>query len=213
MQKNCSKCSILKPEQDFVKKTNVCKSCRKIHMQKYYEKNKEEIKSTQLKYYNSNKEKIKCYYLENKNDINKKSSEYYKTNKQKISKRKRQYEKKRLKEDSLYKLSYNIRRNISISIKGRGYTKKSKTTDILGCSFQQFKEHIEKQFKPWMNWSNKGKYNGQLDFGWDLDHIIPLQTAKNEEDIIRLNHYTNFQPLCSKLNRDILKGRIKPLSS
>jgi hypothetical protein len=30
---------------------------------------------------------------------------------------------------------------------------------------------------------------------WHLDHIIPLATATTEEDVIRLNHYTNFQPL------------------
>jgi len=38
---------------------------------------------------------------------------------------------------------------------------------------------------------------------WDIDHIIPLQTASCEEDIVRLNHYSNLQPLCSKLNREI----------
>ena len=38
-----------------------------------------------------------------------------------------------------------------------------------------------------MNWDNAGK--------WHLDHIIPISSAKNEEDIIKLNHYTNFQPL------------------
>lgn len=35
---------------------------------------------------------------------------------------------------------------------------------------------------------------------WHLDHIIPLASAINEEDIIKLNHYTNFQPLWSKEN-------------
>ena len=30
---------------------------------------------------------------------------------------------------------------------------------------------------------------------WHLDHIIPLAIAKTEEEIIKLNHYTNFQPL------------------
>ena len=39
--------------------------------------------------------------------------------------------------------------------------------------------------------------------GWDIDHIEPLANATCEEDIIRLNHYTNLRPLCSKVNRDI----------
>lgn len=38
-----------------------------------------------------------------------------------------------------------------------------------------------------MSFDNQGE--------WHLDHIIPLATAETEEEIIRLNHYTNFQPL------------------
>ena len=57
-----------------------------------------------------------------------------------------------------------------------------------------------------MTWDNKGLYNGELNHGWDLDHIIPIDTAITEEDVIRLNHYTNLQPLCSKINRDIKKN-------
>lgn len=43
---------------------------------------------------------------------------------------------------------------------------------------------------------------------WDLDHIVPKSTAKTIEDVIKLNHYTNFQPLCSHINRDIKKNRL-----
>ena len=59
-----------------------------------------------------------------------------------------------------------------------------------------------------MNWDNYGKYNGQTDFGWDIDHIIPLDTAQTIEEIIKLNHHTNLQPLCSKVNRDIKRNKI-----
>ena len=59
-----------------------------------------------------------------------------------------------------------------------------------------------------MTWENKGLYNGELNYGWDIDHIIPLSSAETEEDIIRLNHYSNLQPLCSKINRDIKKGKL-----
>lgn len=54
-----------------------------------------------------------------------------------------------------------------------------------------------------MSWDNYGKYNGELNFGWDIDHIKPLCLAKTKEEVINLNHYTNLQPLCSKINRDI----------
>lgn len=53
-----------------------------------------------------------------------------------------------------------------------------------------------------MTWENKGLYSGELNYGWDIDHIIPLSTAKTEEDVIKLNHYTNLKPLYSKINTD-----------
>jgi len=59
-----------------------------------------------------------------------------------------------------------------------------------------------------MNWDNHGLYNGELNYGWDVDHIIPISSAKTEEDIYKLNHFSNFQPLCSKVNRDIKKAKL-----
>lgn len=39
-----------------------------------------------------------------------------------------------------------------------------------------------------MFWNNHGTY-------WHLDHIIPISWAKSEEEVYKLNHYTNYQPL------------------
>ena len=60
-----------------------------------------------------------------------------------------------------------------------------------------------------MTWENYGLYNGELNYGWDIDHIIPQSYGNTEEEIIKLNHYTNLQPLCSKVNRDIKRNLIK----
>jgi hypothetical protein len=95
----------------------------------------------------------------------------------------------------------NIRSLIGISIRNYGYYKSTKTTNILGCDVEYFKRYLESKFEQWMNWENYGKYNGELNYGWDIDHIIPISSAKNEEELIKLNHYTNLQPLCSKNNR------------
>jgi hypothetical protein len=59
-----------------------------------------------------------------------------------------------------------------------------------------------------MTWDNYGLYNGELNYGWDVDHIIPLSSVKTEEELIKLNHYTNLQPLCSKINRYIKRVKI-----
>ena len=105
----------------------------------------------------------------------------------------------------------NIRRDISNSFKRNGYKKTSKTCEILGCTFEEFKTHIENQFEPWMNWSNYGNWNGipeTINSAWDIDHIVPLCTAKSVEDIIHLNHYTNLQPLCSYENRFVKRDNL-----
>lgn len=59
-----------------------------------------------------------------------------------------------------------------------------------------------------MNWNNYGLYNGEFNYGWDIDHIIPSSSAKCEKDAYKLSHYTNLQPLCSKINRDVKKDFI-----
>ena len=59
-----------------------------------------------------------------------------------------------------------------------------------------------------MNWDNYGLYNGEEKYGWDLDHIVPLSSAECEGDIYRLNHYSNIQPLCSYVNRDVKRDNM-----
>lgn len=110
---------------------------------------------------------------------------------------------------TLPKLASNIRCSVRNSLNKNGFSKKSKTELIIGMDFKSFKEYLESKFEPWMNWDNYGKYNGELNFGWDIDHIIPISSAKSEDEVIKLNHYTNLQPLCSKYNRYIKKNIIQ----
>jgi len=92
---------------------------------------------------------------------------------------------------------------ISESLKSIGSKKNNTTINIIGCSIEYLKLYLESKFEPWMTWENYGKYNGQFNYGWDIDHKIPLSSGKTEEEIIELNHYTNLQPLCSYVNRYI----------
>lgn len=159
----------------------------KIKRREKYLINKEKISDKCKEYRLKNSDKIKLaknkYYLENKEAISIKGKQYKLTNKDNRNKRERE----RRETDSLHKLKCNIRGLIGGSIRKQGYSKDSRTCEILGCSFEEFKIHLENKFTEGMNWDNAGK--------WHLDHIIPISSAKNEEDIIKLNHYTNFQPL------------------
>lgn len=208
MENTCIKCNECKSIDLFIKGKNTCKLCWSKERKLYYKQNKEKLLTQQKEYQKLNIDKIKQYIDNNKDIINNRNKEYYIQNKTKINQQKTIYHNKKMKTDSLYKLTYNIRRNIGISIKNKGYTKKSRTHEILGCTFEEFKNHIEFKFEDWMTWDNKGLYNGTKNYGWDIDHIIPLSTTKCENDIIKLNHYTNLQPLCSYINRDVKKNNL-----
>lgn len=107
-----------------------------------------------------------------------------------------------MKKDPVYKMSKKIRNLIGLTFKNKGFTKKTKTYIILGCSFGEYKAHIEAKFEPWMNWTNYGPYIPDSERTWNIDHIIPIASANTEDEVIKLNHYTNLRPLCSKENLD-----------
>lgn len=100
------------------------------------------------------------------------------------------YQKQRKRNDNLFKFKSSIRSLISNSFnrkKNNLWTKKSKSEKILGCTLEEFRCFIENKFSENMSFDNYGE--------WHLDHIKPLALAKSEEDVVSLNHYTNFQPL------------------
>lgn len=183
MNKICTLCGIEKNIDLFHKskktkdgKMHNCAECNKERARKYNKENKDVIS-----------EKQKIYRKNNRDYFNLKNKEWNKK-----TKNASKYQKNRLINDDFFRFKNRLRTLIRNSIKKYKYSKKSKTFNILGCSFEEFKVYIENQFKEGMNWGNHGK--------WHFDHIIPLATAKTEEDIIKLNHYTNFQPLWAKDN-------------
>lgn len=136
------------------------------------------------RYREKNKEKIK---------------EWRKNNRTKIREQQRKYNSK----DPLFKVKRSVRRAIHKHIKKRGYTKKAKSFKILGCPFDVFKQYIERQFTKGMTWDNYGD--------WHLDHIIPMASATTEEEVLKLNHYTNFQPLWAEDNLKKSDKIIEPI--
>jgi hypothetical protein len=196
--KKCVKCNIEKKLKDYGKDKSTpdglrysCIICTKEYQKNYNAqyrlKNKEKITEKAKKYYIKNSDKLKLKIKEyNYNNIEKRK-DYLEKTKEIRNKKTNEYIKNKKKINPLFKLSCNIRNLIGISIKNNGYTKKSKTNKYLGCSFEEFKIYLEKQFTEGMTWESQGK--------WHLDHIYPVSLAKNEDELIKLNHYTNFQPL------------------
>jgi hypothetical protein len=105
---------------------------------------------------------------------------------------------KAYRENIHFRLSTLIRTRLRTAI-SNSY-RKSKTSELLGCSIQQLKEHLEKQFKPGMNWKNNNVH------GWHIDHKIPVSKfdLRKKEEQKKCFHYTNLQPLWCKDN--LIKG-------
>ena len=110
----------------------------------------------------------------------------------KTNKRKENSKKRREIREVEFKLKRRIRSVIRHSFKRKGYRKNSQSEIILGINYEGLKKHFESLFQEGMNWDNMGL--------WHIDHIIPLSIGKNEQEIIKLCHYTNLQPLWEKDN-------------
>lgn len=166
------------------------------------EKNKDKVKILNSK--RKGKYKKINFTKEQKDRMAYIQKEWRKNNKDHINQRNKNYIKKRKETDPLFKLKCNIKRVINSSIKNKGYTKESRTHEILGCSYEDFKIHLESKFESWMNWDNYGNPKDGLyepNKTWDIDHIKPISSFNTEKELLELNHYTNLQPLCSYQNR------------
>jgi hypothetical protein len=195
--KNCNKCKEVKPYEFFSKYKpckdgyqTTCKKCMVQIVKKYNSQNKEKINEYQNQYQ-------KEYRKENKEKNKEYNKKYQKENRKKINEYYKSYRKNRIQNDSLFRFSSYTRTLIKGSFKRNNkFKKNTKTENILGCTIEEFRNYIEIKFTKKMTFENYGE--------WHLDHIIPISSAQTEEEVIRLNHYTNFQPMWAKEN--ISKG-------
>jgi hypothetical protein len=133
--------------------------------------------------------KEKKYREQNPEKVKLRRKKYYNNNKIKHN----DYFTSHRNENFLFKLTDNVRRRLNFFLRKKNITKRNSTFLIIGCSPEFLKEYIEKKFTNGMSWNKLGKEI-------HIDHIIPLSSAKNEEEVYKLCHYTNLQPLWSKDN-------------
>ncbi len=182
MGRVCKKCSIEKNLEDFKKSKAcslgyryTCKKCTNILNKKFFVDKEKRLESPR-RYHRNNKEKIKILVKKRiEKDIDRHRE------------KRNLYERTKRKNDLLFRLMGSARARIRGSIKEKGFRKNTKAINLLGCKADILKTHLELKFKDGMNWENYGK--------WHIDHIIPLASAKTEEEIYKLCHYTNLQPL------------------
>lgn len=130
-----------------------------------------ECRSIECKTYrDKNLDKAKNY-----RDVNKE-----KLNKQRIERRAK---------DINYRLRCRLRSRLCNAIKND--FKSGSAVSDLGCTIDEFKIYIEKQFKDGMSWENWSKYT------WHLDHKTPLASfdLSDRQQLLKAVHYSNMQPL------------------
>jgi hypothetical protein len=192
----CTKCKIEKQVADFYKdqrrKTGLQANCKKCFNERTVKYNREFRKNNRELVRAWGRKNSKDDYRRRKDTIVIASKEYYEKNKDQLNKKKVEYTRKKRKTDTLYRTRCLLGSRTLKALKGIGFKKSNTTEEMLGCSYENFLKHLESLFSKGMTWENQGK--------WHIDHIVPLSSAKNEEELIKLCHYTNTQPLWAKDN-------------
>lgn len=194
IESTCNKCGVTKPISEFYKGSILkCGECEKERQRIYRLDHPIKVNSTKKKYRENNTVKIKeGRKIYRKNNPNKG----------------REYSKLRRKKDPFYRAIHNLRNRTTRYLKQIGVKKDSPMFKMIGCTPEEFRKYLENRFLEGMSWDNYGFYV------WHIDHIIPISSAKTIEDIKRLCHYTNFQPLWAednlkKSNQITTEGRLK----
>lgn len=199
--KQCKKCkkekSILLFNLSRTNKFGVscwCKECESKIRKKRVKDNPEKEKERHKRYQEKHKDKVKEYYLQyyskNKDKYARRNKQWANNNRDKL----REHEKYRRKHDPLFRIKQSLRKRLHDALKGKN--KSASTLTLLGCSIEEFKKHLEKQFTKDMSWDNYGYY------GWHIDHIKPCDSfdLTIEEEQRKCFHYSNMQPLWAKDN-------------
>lgn len=224
LMKQCNKCGEVKALTEYYKQPGskdglktTCKICKKEYYQFHKERFKTQAKKQTKEYHQQWKisrgeqwkEYVRKYEFDNKEKIQKYHQQYDKNylhpDKDKKRMNQNKWAKIKRSTDPKYKLRCYLSTRLH-EILGGGRSRR--TLEILGCSPEELIQHLESQFQPWMTWENMGGRSVSTpNTTWDIDHIIPLSSAQTEEDVYRLSHYTNLQPLCSYHNRFIKRDK------
>ena len=182
-----------------------------------YQLKREYYKDKANRYYHENKEQVleknREYNKENAEHLKKKANEYRAANPNKPRAWNKKYRdgnkakiidklRERRRNDPMLRLRDAIRGSIRAYL-GSKKTRRGSTFEIVGCTPDFLRGHLEKQFKDGMTWENYGPY-------WHVDHRIPLASGNSPEEIMGLSHWTNLQPLTAFEN--ISKGAKIPVA-
>ena len=159
----------------------------------YYRRNRERILHKKREYYVQKRHIIDAWRKCNAKKLSADNSRWHRENRDRVRGRKRQ-ESRRRRDRVNDRIAYRFRRRIRRSVKNGG-VKPAKSVVLLGCSFDEFREYLERQFRRCMTWKNYGR-------AWHIDHIIPCSAfdLTRPEHVRQCFHFTNLRPLWARAN-------------
>ncbi len=177
----CNRCNKVKSISEYRKPSinkcgtkGICRECKNIQDKEYWSKKYQDKEFMQKHFDRQEKYKEKKALYQKKYDLDNMP-------------RKLAYTRNRHKTNPSLKAMQLVRTRIWHFLKSQHKNKEKPTLEILGCSADDYKLYLEKQFTPEMSWENHGNY-------WEIDHIIPLNQGGSF-------HYTNTRPLEKHINR------------
>lgn len=176
---------------------------KRIYDKIYRQNNKQKIDDYHKKWYEKNKEKIleRTKIYQDRPEVKEKIKERVKIWRKSHKKELNKYLKNKRKIDINYNILCNLRTRIRLALKNNW--KSGHTIELLGCSIEQLKQHLEAQFKEGMSWDNYGRgWGGKGMQQWHIDHIKSLVSFDRSDTNWQFKafHYTNLQPLWAKEN-------------
>ena len=144
-----------------------------------------EIEKSVSEFSKHSKNKDKLRYL-CRHCSNFKLSEWKENNKNHVQNYTNIYHKNRRLTDDSFRLAQNLRNRLRNALLNQVTKKNSKTEELLGISFKEFKNYIEFFMTPEMTWKTI-----------DLDHVRPLSSfdLTDKDQLREAAHYSNIQPL------------------
>lgn len=187
--KICSCCKVEKPLEEFYlrsdrpgKRASHCRLCKK-----------QASKTPKLAA--RRKERQKGYRKNNFQKERARVDAWIDKNRARVNQCQLKNTQRRRKSDPAWAIRLNLSTRISKALRGK--QKALPTLTLLGCSLEELRRHLEKQFLPGMSWENYGKE------GWHVDHKRPcasfsdLTRPEQQRECFR---FSNLQPLWSTDN-------------
>ena len=108
---------------------------------------------------------------------------------------------RRYRSDPQFRIGVNLRNRLNETLRLQGAKRTLSALEIIGCSVEELRVHLEGLFKPGMTWENGRR--------WHIDHIRPCCSfdLTDPEQQRACFHYTNLRPLwkmenCKKIPMD-----------